>query len=186
MWAAWKKKRAFGFKVALFPVLLLVFLREMFHAWKIWALEIRATDPCWPQHFLLMMSSQLLSSLFLLLCVWGRTGKRKLCSVVTDNCVWMKQAEVCQLTDGCSVGLLFVVWLCCHSLLRGWSQGQWLFTEFFSVPTGHPCPSIIKPTLAWLAGAYCKAWWKWGVAVVECGHRGIGCFSRSAGGLWTG
>lgn len=143
-------------------------------------------------------SCQLLSRLFLLLCVEAgqqlRWEKRKLCSVVvlcprthvTDNCMWMKQPKVCQLTAGCSVWLLVVVWLCCHSLFRDWSQGEWLLTGFFSVPTGHPCPSVINPTLAWLAGAYSKAWWRQGVVAVERGHWGIGYVSRSAGVLWTG
>lgn len=143
-------------------------------------------------------SCQLLHSLFLLLCVEAgqqlRWGKRRLCSVVvlcprthvTDIFVWIEQPKVCQLSDGCSVWLLVVVWLCCHSLFRGWSQAQWLLAGFFSVSTRHPCPSIIKPTLTWLVGAYSKAWWKQGLVVGQRGHWGIGCVSRSAGGLSTG
>lgn len=162
----------------------------MFHAWKIWALGVRATDPCWPQHFLLLMSSQLLSSLVLLLCVEAgqqlRWGKRKLCTVVVQGLVW--QITVCEWNSLRSASsLMGARWGCCLwcgcavtacSDVGHRVNDFWL--GFFSVPTGHPCPSIVKPTLAWLAGAYSKAWWKRGVVVVELGHWGIGCVCKWA------
>lgn len=202
MWAAWKKKRACGFKAACGLASCTSFcvvqanvscLENLSSGDQSNCRSLLASAPSAADEQAVVSSSVA----FFCCCVlrqdsnWGegRGDFAVLWSYVQglmwQMTVWMKQPKVCQLTAGCSAWLLAVMWLCCQSLFRGWSQGQWLLTVFFSVPTGHPCPSIIKPPLARLAGAYSKAWWKQGV-VVECGHWGTGCVSRSAGGLWTG